>query len=146
MFRRRLGALLMCGLSVSILVSCSLVGREGGSADRGDLADAGFTNIAGLELLEAHWQAGIDYSVDFVLRGSPEAIDRALASASFIAAPRPGVRTTRGFTDGFGPEDFGQPVTAYDHWTNPDGEQIYRTYVRGTTPQGDDILQVWAAL
>lgn len=127
---------------------------ESGSGDRvgGDehdeasqvLAWAGFTDITGLELVDASGEAGIDTLEMFLLRGPAEHVDRALEVAEFDAAPASGMRVTQPPPEAFDPQRLEDVVSGEDRWENADGRSLHRLYVRGEAPDGQHVLHVWA--
>jgi hypothetical protein len=75
-------------IAVVVLVSalsgpaCSVhIGLAPDKSER--LALGGFSDIRGLELVDFHEEGRLDTIVEFVLRGSPADIDRALTRAHF---------------------------------------------------------------
>jgi hypothetical protein len=105
------------------------------------MASAGFSDTAGLEVLAVE---ELETFVKFALRGSPSDINRALAAAEFTAPPTPGISVFQTPVPGADLVDLADPRTALDKWINPSGEMIQRELVRGTTPDGSELVHVWA--
>lgn len=108
------------------------------------LAWAGFTDIKGLELVDAGGEAGIDTLKMFLLRGSAEHVDRALAAAEFGAPPVAEKQVTQPPLEEFEPDQLEDVVSGEDRWENANGQTLQRLYVRGEEPSGQHVLHVWA--
>jgi len=108
------------------------------------LAWAGFSNIGGLEVAASHEETGQDKLVQFVLRGSSVDIDKALAAANFTSPPTAGVNVYQPPLPDFDPKTLTSPQSGKDQWKNTSGQTVNRLYVRGGTPSGAQVLQVWA--
>lgn len=107
------------------------------------VAWAGFVDTGDLEVAMVHEETGIDTLAMFVLRGSPANIDRALAAAEFSAAFTPGVGTQPPI-EGFDLTELDAPQFAEDRWRSPSGKTLTRLVVRGGTPEGPELVHVWA--
>lgn len=150
-FRRRLPVLCMA-VAVAMGSACDsgsgVAGDHVGDGEPDVASDAlvwaGFTDITGLELIEASSEAGIDTLSMFLLHGSAEHVDRALETAELNAPPTSGMRVTQPPLDALEPERLEDVVSGEDRWENADGRTLHRLYVRGETPGGQHVLHVWA--
>lgn len=108
------------------------------------LAWAGFTDITGLEVVDASSETGIDALERFLLRGSAEHVDRALEVAEFDAPHVSGMRVAQPPLEALEPAQLEDVVSGEDRWRNPEGQTLHRLYVRGKMPSGHHALHVWA--
>ncbi|MCP4103031.1 MAG: hypothetical protein GY750_16670 [Lentisphaerae bacterium] len=112
--------------------------------DSEQLQWAGFGEISGLDVVDLAEESGIDTAVTFVLRGSADDVDRALAAAEFTTPPTPGVGVFQPSLPGVDLEELADPESSEDRWQNPSAQTISRLYVRGETPDGSELIHVWA--
>jgi hypothetical protein len=108
------------------------------------MAWAGFSDTVGLEVIAVEVTAGLDYSVDFALRGSRSDIDRALVAADFTEPTTPGMNVVYPPVSEVDLADLIDPLTGLDTWMNSSGEMVHRELVRGDTPDGAELIHVWA--
>jgi hypothetical protein len=141
---RRVGRVLrLAGLILAVLVvaSCS----AGRAVPPGEsLAWAGFSDTAGLEIVAVEARSALDTSVTFALRGSPGDIDRALAAAGFTEPTMAGIYVFEARLPGVDLAALVDPQTGLDRWVNSSGRTIQRKFVRGGTPEGAELIHVWA--
>lgn len=139
-------------LTMAVVSACDSVPDAAGDRVGGGEHDeasnalgwAGFTDITGLELVEASGEAGIDTLEMFLLRGSAEQVDRALEAAGFDAPPANGMRVAQPPLEAFDPEGLDNVVSGEDRRENAAGRTLRRLYVRGEASGGQHVLHVWA--
>jgi len=108
------------------------------------MAFAGFSDTTGVEVLDVFEESGIDTLVKFALQGTPEDIDRVLAAAEFTSPKTFAYSTPRPLA-GFDLTTLTDSWFGGDEWENSSGRIIDRSVFRGTTPEGKDLIHVWAS-
>ncbi len=111
------------------------------------LAWAGFSSIHGLTLVGVDKNKSWHDLVRFALRGSPAAIDQALAAAHFAAPAEMGLTVVDTPLANVHLENLIDIRSATeDGWKNPQGLRLTRHVVRGGTGSAamDDEIAVWA--
>ena len=121
----------------------------------GPIVWAGFVKTDGLEVIAVEDRTGMDTVVQFVLRGSRADVDRALVAAALRPTMEADfTQPETPLTDDlpqvtslpvFKSADLSDRRWASDRWESPDGTTvIYRTYIRGVLPSGDELIEVTA--
>lgn len=136
-------SILAVALLVALVSGACTVTRGEPVPPAESMAFAGFSDTTGLEILDVFEETGIDTLVMFALQGTPEDIDRVLAAAEFsgkalaVSPPRP--------LAGFDLTTLTDSWFGVDEWENSSGRIINRSVFRGTTPEGKDLIHVWAS-
>src|SRR5690606_21382347 len=97
----------------------------------------------GLEVVDFHEETGIDRLVEFVLRGQPGDVDKALATAQ-VTPLKEGISIYQPPLPGFDPSKLSNPRSGEDQRKSSTGQTVHRLFVRGGTPEGPDVIHVWA--